>query len=164
MIKNSARTIYENIDFSVVDLGDDGVEVSYLGRRHGTEVSKTERLSGSEADRIKEMIRVTERTRVPWILAERFRVQRVWRPVCLDSLRWARESPSGIINVSRDTAEDGSFRYWLETRCCEGYLNGEYAEAKPFGIREVREESSRLAALPPVPPVPASSPRILEDA
>jgi len=141
-----ARTIFENIDFTVVDLGHVGLNVEYVGRRRGEEVSETRRLEGRLADQVREMIGGMPRTKVPWLLAERLGIQRVWRPVCLVNLRWAREYPGGIIHVSREAMPDGSARYWLETRCCEGYLCGEYGEGKSFDIRSVREESSRIAA------------------
>jgi len=138
--------IFENIDFTVVDLGQGGLDIEYVGRRRGGEVTETRRLEGRLADQVREMIEGMPRTKVPWLLAERLGIQRVWRPVCLVNLRWAREYPGGIIHVSREAMPDGSARYWLETRCCEGYLCGEYGEGKAFDIRAVREESSRIAA------------------
>jgi len=151
MSDRPGTTIFENIDFSVVDLGPDGIEVSCVGRRFGAEVSETRRLEGKVADQIREMIRTAPATRVPWLLSERLGVQRAWRPVCLVTLRWAREYPGGIMHVTRETAPDGSFRYWLETRCCEGYLGGEYGTAAAFDIRSVREVTSRIANPKPAP-------------
>jgi hypothetical protein len=143
---DDAKTLFEDMSFTVTDCGAAGVEVAFSGIVAGDETSGSKWYTDAAGEQVREICEREGGRHAPRLLSQLTGVEKVWQTIDRAQTKWSREGVDHVIYADKAVAEDGTVEYWISTCDDDGEPDGPRATAEVFDIEGARAEATRLAA------------------